>query len=62
MLHRSDQSGNTNAACDLCNNSGPLRHFSDHIRRESGPVETANQLIIEYRIRFARRQYSPFVP
>jgi hypothetical protein len=45
MLHRSDQSGNTNAACDLCNNSGPLSHFSDYIRRESGPVATANQLI-----------------
>jgi hypothetical protein len=43
------------------NNSGPMSHFSDYIRRESGLPATANQFIIENLIGIARRQYSTFV-
>jgi hypothetical protein len=61
MLHRLDQSGDTDPTGDLCNNSGALRHFQNDIRRESCLPATANQLIIEHRIRFTRRQYPALV-
>ena len=61
MRHRFDQSGDADATGDLSDNSGPLRHFSDYIGRESGLMATANQLIVQNRIRCARRQYPAFV-
>jgi hypothetical protein len=32
---RLDQSGNADAAGNLCNHSGPMSHFSDYIRRDT---------------------------
>ena len=61
VRHRFNQSGDADATCDLSDNFGPLRHFSDYIGRESGLMATADQLIIEDRISFARRQYPVFV-
>ena len=61
MRHRLDESGDPDATRNLRNGSGPLSHFSDDIGRKSGLITTANQLIIEDRIRFARRQYPAFV-
>ena len=61
VRHRFDQSGDADATCDLRDNPGPLRHFSNYIGRESGLMATANQFIVQNRIRVARRQYPAFV-
>jgi hypothetical protein len=61
VRHRFDQSGDADATGDLSDNSGPLRHFSDYIGRESRLMATANQFIVQNRIRGARRQYPAFV-
>ena len=59
--HRFNQSGDADATGDLSDNSGPLRHFSNYIGRESGLMATADQFIVKNRIRVARRQYPAFV-
>ena len=59
--HRFYQSGDADATGDLSDNSGPLRHFSDYVGRESGRMAAANQFIVQNRIRVARRQYPTFV-
>ena len=61
VRHRFNQSGDADATCDLSDNFGPLRHFRDYIGRESGLMATANQFIVQNRIRVARRQYPAFV-
>jgi hypothetical protein len=61
MRHRFNQSGDADATCDLSDNSGPLRHFRDYIGRESSLLATANQFIVQNRIRLARWQYPAFV-
>ena len=61
VRQRFDQSGDADATGDLSDNSGPLRHFSDYIGCESGLMATANQFIVENRIRVARRQNPVFV-
>ena len=61
VRHRFNQSGDADATGDLGDDFGPLRHFNDDIGRESGLMATANQFIVENRIRVARRQYPVFV-
>ena len=61
VRHRFNQSGDADTTRDLRDNSGPLRHFRDYIGRESGLMATANQFIVQNRIRVARRQYPAFV-
>ena len=61
VRHRFDQSGDADATGDLRNDPGPLRHFSDYIGSESGLMATANQFIVQNRIRVTRRQYPAFV-
>ena len=61
VLHRFDQSRDADATRDLRNDPGPLCHFSNYIRREAGLMTTANQFIIQNRIRVTRRQYPAFV-
>ena len=61
VRHRFNQSGDADATGDLSDNSGPLRHFRNYIGRESGLMATANQFIVQNRIRVARRQYPAFV-
>jgi len=61
VRHRFNQSGDANATGDLSDNSGPLRHFRNYIGGESGLMATANQFIVQNRIRVARRKYPAFV-
>jgi len=61
VRHRFNQSGDADATGDLSHNSGPLRHLRDYIGRESGRMATANQFIVQNRIRVARGQYPAFV-